>query len=337
MQLLFGLLLIASSAGPAHAQNTPLVSGAVGFLHSTNAGDISFLPALEPVGVLPIGQHALIESRAFISGFTAPKNGNSGPLQTKFRASLVYLTADYILTPRLTVTAGEFLTPFNTYSERLTPLWIGNFQDAPLIYGIGNNAGSGLGGTLRGSAYSNSHMQLSYTAYFSAASAASQFPGTREIGGRFSAYFPEKRLEVGATYERVLQGQQSNPIGAYVWWQSTRVPLNIRSEYAHGPHSQGYWIEAAYRLSQWGGPSSWIGRFEPLFRMQQSFRQSPGSDGLPSASTQRADFGLDYHLPYAFRINTSYARQFSSAGNSNAWETSLIYKFTFPAWKGGSK
>ncbi len=152
-------------------------------------------------------------------------------------------------------------------------------------------------------------------------------------------YVPDKRLEIGASYSRLLQGQQGNSSGVHVWWLPYRVPLAIRSEYAHGPHSQGYWMEAAYRLSQWGGPDSKLGRLEPVFRMQQTFRDSAGqSDHLPAANTQRADFGLDYHLPHEVRINTSYARQFSSTGNQNIWETNLTYRFLFPVlWKGGSK
>ena len=79
-----------------------------------------------------------------------------------------------------------------------------------------------------------------------------------------------------------------------------------------------------------------IGRFEPLFRMQQTFRldNSNISDGVPLVNTQRADFGLDYNLPHNTRILTSYARQFSTTGNHNIWETGIVYRFLFPAWKG---
>ena len=143
--------------------------------------------------------------------------------------------------------------------------------------------------------------------------------------------------KVGPVYSHLLQGQQGNSEGVDVWWQPYRVPLAIRSEYAHGPSSQGYWVEAAYRLSQWNGPDSWLGRLEPVFRMQQTFRDKPGSDQLPAVNTQRADFGLDYHLPHEVRVNTSYARQFASTGNINIWETTVTYRFLFPAWKGRSK
>ena len=52
-------------------------------------------------------------------------------------------------------------------------------------------------------------------------------------------YLPDKRLEIGASYSRLLQGQQGNSEGVDVWWQPYRVPLAIRSEYAHGPHVAG--------------------------------------------------------------------------------------------------
>jgi hypothetical protein len=335
---LFMLVLPPLSELKANAQNTPLISGGVGLLTSTNGGVTSLQPVISPVAALPLGEHLLIESRAFIGDFYAPANGNSGPYKGDFFAQLQYLQLDYIAAPKLTFTVGDFLTPFGTYNERLAPIWISNFQDAPLIYPLGNQHGSSVGAMLRGAAYSNPHVQLNYVGYFSVASNVKQFQGERASGGQFAMYLPGKRLEIGTSYSRLLQGQQGNSTGVHVWWQPYRVPLAIRSEYAHGPHAQGYWVEAAYRMSQWSGPDSWLGRFEPVFRMQQTFRESPGQgDQLPAVNTQRADFGLDYHLPHEVRINTSYSRQFASTGNTNIWETTLTYRFLFPAWKGGSK
>src|ERR1700733_6430415 len=95
---LSALLLLTVSGPAAYAQNTPLISGGLGFFHSTNAGDLAFSPVLSPVAAVPLGEHVLVESRAYISDFIAPQNGNSGPLQTNFLASLTYLTADYIAT-----------------------------------------------------------------------------------------------------------------------------------------------------------------------------------------------------------------------------------------------
>lgn len=332
------LLALSVLGAKAKAQNTPLISGGVGLLTNTSGGSTALQPVISPVAAIPLGEHLLVESRAYISDRVAPKNGNTGPYQGDFFAGLQYLQLDYIATPRVTFTVGNFLTPFGTYNERLAPIWISDFQDAPLIYPIGNQHGSSIGAMLRGAAFSAPHVQINYAAYFSVTSNVKQFPGERASGGQVSMYLPDQRLEIGASYSRLLQGQQGNSTGLHLWWQPYRVPLAIRSEYAHGPHAQGYWIETAYRLSQWGGTDSLVGRLEPVFRMQQTFRESPGNgDQLPAANTQRADFGFNYHLPHEVRINAGYSRQFSSSGNENIWETTLTYRFLFPAWKGSSK
>ncbi len=97
-------------------------------------------------------------------------------------------------------------------------------------------------------------------------------------------------------------------------------------------------MESSYRLSQFGGANSLIGRLEPLFRMQQAFRNSPGpGDGLPAVDTKLADFGLDYHLPKDFRVNTSYTRRFAQNGDGNIWGFAVTYRFILPAWPGKQK
>jgi hypothetical protein len=120
-----------------------------------------------------------------------------------------------------------------------------------------------------------------------------------------------------------------------VWWQTADAGFQLRSEWARGQHSYGYWFETAWRPLKFGGAESFVGRLEPVFRMQQTFRvDNVATDGLPSVSTQRPDFGLDYNLPHNMRILTSYSRQFASTGNVNIWETGIVYRFLFPAWKG---
>src|SRR5258708_5807764 len=264
------LLLLPALDLKADAQNTPLISGGVGFLTATNGGVTALQPVISPVAAVPLGEHVLVESRAYISDFIAPKNGNSGPYQGDFFAGLQYLQLDYIAAPKVTLTVGDFLTPFGTYNERLAPIWISNSQDAPLIYPIGTQRGSSIGAMLRGNAYSNSRLRLNYAGYFSVLSNVKQFTGERASGGQFSMYLPDKRLEIGASYSRLLQGQQGNSVGVDVWCEPYRVPLAIRSEYAHGPHSQGYWVEAAYRFSHCNSPDTSLLRLQPLFRMQQT-------------------------------------------------------------------
>jgi hypothetical protein len=316
------------------AQDVPLLSGGVGFFTNTNAGDTTYQAIAVPVLEAPIGKRLLIESRGNLLESFSPAGSGEGYTHSTF-LSLSYLQGDFIATPHITLVGGYFLIPFGSYNERFT-IWDSNLQDAPLIFGIGTmDSGSGAGGMLRGNAYSRDKSSISYAAYFSARSTNKEFQSTRSTGGQVYVYFPEAKLEVGASYGRTLDGIQSNSFGAHVWWQPTTMPLKIRSEYAHGAHSQGYWIETDYRLSQISGPESLVGRLEPIFRLQQTFRNSTDpTDFLPSVDTHRIDFGLDYHLPHEVRINTSYARQFSSTGNFNVWETGIVYRFLFPAWKG---
>ena len=332
MLILLGLIYLSSSL---FAQNTPLLSGGVGFFTNTNGGNTTYIPTLAPVLAAPIGHHLLIESRATLLEIAFAQGGGKGYDTTHF-VGLSYLQGDAIVTPHLTIVGGYFLTPFGTYNERLSPIWISNLQDAPLITSLGTmGSASGTGGMVRGNAYSTDNISIDYAAYFSAGSTNEQFVSSRSTGGRVNVYLPKARLEIGMSYGRLLAHIQQNFYGTHVWWQPEQIPLKIRSEYAHGEHSQGFWIETDYRLSQFHGEESLIGRLEPVFRWQQTFRNSPDStDGLPAVDTQRADFGLNYHLPKEVRINTSYSRQFSSTRNVNIWETGLVYRFLFPAWRG---
>jgi hypothetical protein len=333
----FALALLCSALSGA-GQNTPLLSGGIGFLTNTNTGNTTYTPIIEPLLAAPIGQHILVESRAALLETWAPSGNSAQPGydHTHF-VGLTYLQGDYIASPHFTVVGGSFLLPFGTYNERLSPIWIGNFQDGPISSNIGlMSSGLGVGGQVRGSAISRRKYSLAYAAYFSALSTNSQFTSERSAGGRGSLYLPDQRLEVGFSYNRLLQGTHENFFGTHLWWEPKNTNFRLRSEFNRGQHAQGYWVEFDYRTQAFGGPNSFLGRFEPLFRMQQAFRldNSTISDGVPLVNTQRADFGLDYNLPHNTRILTSYARQFSSTGNHNVWETGIVYRFLFPAWKG---
>jgi hypothetical protein len=318
------------------AQNTPLISGGGGLITSTNGGNTTYLPIISPVLAAPLGNHLLVESRATVLDSFFPRGGGQSGYTSSSFLGLSYLQLDYTANPHATIVAGEFLTPFGTYNERLTPIWISNFESAPLIFSLGTmGTASSVGGMLRGSAFSNQHVSLDYAGYFSATSTNQQFNAERSSGGRGNLYFPEARLELGGSYARLLQGVHQNYAGMHLWWEPADLPFKFRSEYAHGPHSYGYWMESEFRLSRSENIHSLVGGFTPVVRWQQTFRTSPDStDGLPSADTNRVDFALDYHLPHEIRINTDYSRQLSSTGNRNVWETGITYRFLFPTWRG---
>jgi len=327
------VLAAISAANYGVAQDTPLLSGGVGFFTSTS-GTTSYQPHIEPLVSAPIGNSLLFESRGLILEEFAP-NGNGGYSHSHL-ATVYYMQGDYVASSHLTAVAGYFLLPFNTYNDRLSEIWIENFQDSPLTSSLGTmNTGTGLGGMLSGSAASSSKYSVTYNAWFSARSGNFYFNSERSSGGRVSVYLPESRVEIGASYDRLLQQTRENFSGAYLWWEPKDTSFRFRSEYARGQHGDGYWVEADYRTQAFGGLDSWVGRFEPVFRMQESFAidNLAGNDGVPSVNTKQPEFGLDYNLPHNTRILTSYSRELSSAGNANVWETGIVYRFLFPAWK----
>jgi hypothetical protein len=316
------------------AQDIPLISGGVAFFTNTNGGKTDYQPYVEPVIAAPLGNHLLVESRATVFDTFAPKASGGYQRDSLFK-TMDYLQADVLLGPHLTFVAGEFLTPFGTYNERLTQIWVANFQDTPLIYSAGTmNTGDGVGGMLRGSAISTQDYSITYAAYYSANVNSNYFGAERSSGGQTALYLPKKGLELGASYGRSLAGTHENNVGIHVWWEPINSSFRFRSEYAHAAHDEGYWFETDYRLTHFGGNDSVLGRLEPIFRMQQTFRSAPDSTNfLPTNNQQEPEFGLNYYLPHEVRINSSYERQLGN-GNANIWETGIIYRFLFPTWKG---
>ena len=316
----------------AFAQDTPVISGAVGLLTNRNQGQSVFQPVVAPLLAAPLGSHVLIEGRADIRDYRAEGNPSD------FEAALQYMQADILANKRVTIVAGKFLLPFNTYNERLSTIWVPLLQDAPLAYAIGTRtSGAGMGGQLRGALFQTGKVQLNYNAYISARSGKKQFQSARTAGGQGALFFPRQRLEVGMSYQRFLQQTHINNWGAHVWWLPPTSAFQLRSEYSHGYASQGYWIETTYRLSRFGGPDSLVGRFQPVFRLQQTFRNQANirgeSDAMPGADVKQLDFGFNYNLPRELRLNSSYSRSFTTL-NHNLWDLGLTYRFMFPAWRG---
>ena len=350
--VLMCLISFAVSAGSLSAQEAPLITGGLGFITTHDSGSTFAQPVVAPVAVLPLGNHFLVESRADVRGFLLwPQNG---PFQSDSFATLEYLQLDVIANKHLTITGGKYLTPFGTYNERLSAIWIHNFQDAPLIYPIGTrSSGYSDGAMIRGSLVSTKAVDFTYVAYFSASSNVEQFQSARTAGFRGSLFFPAARLEVGASYQRFLQSSltnsggtlptglqnsnDTNNVGVHFWWEPTHTGLQLRSEFAHSPSGYGYWLEAAYRVGAERSDRRWYDGFEPLFRMQQFFSTTPhAGDLLPRGNTQQADFGLNYYLPHSVRLNGSYSRQFAATGDRNIWNFALTYRFMLPLAKGGS-
>ena len=326
------LVFAVAATNSSPAQYTPLLSGGAGFFTNTNGGNTSYIPTISPVLQMPLTDRVLIEAKADLLESFFPRPGSG--YDTQHFAGLSYLQADVQAAPQLTITAGYFYTPFNTFQERLSPIWISNFVNGPIISSVGVGGGSSLGGMLRGNAFKNDKISIAYAGYISARSSNEQFASARSGGGRLSLYSPATGVEIGASFNAGLGRNGTHNSGMHLWWTPAESRFRFRSEYAHAAHAQGYWFETGYEVTDLSRPLTFLSRVEPLFRFQQTFRSaSDPSDALPSVNTQQADFGLDYTLPRQFRLKTSYSRQFSSRGNKNLWQTGIVYRFMFPAWR----
>jgi hypothetical protein len=338
LMLLGFFLSVVGVYAQSDTPNVPIFSGALAFQGSSTGGANSFTPIIVPVFVAPLGEHWVIESRGEVQGFIAREDGTTGPYSGQFFATFDYLQVDYIANSHLTVTVGRFLTPFDIYNERF-PLWIANLVDTPIIYTIGTRtSGSSNGGMVRGVAISQPGWNLTYTAYASAGTTVENLQSGRTAGGRAGLFLPGAGLEIGGSYQRFLQSGGSNIGGTYFAWQPPQIPFDVRAEYAHSPAGQGYWLEGAYRIAPNRDMNTWLSRLQAVGRVQQFLKgtPTPGSS-LPAVNVNQFDVGLNYYLPHNVRLNGSYGRQYSTAGNANIWNFEIVYRFLFPAWPGGAK
>jgi len=338
---LLSTVLNAQTSVPAAETErpVPILTGNAGVFTNVNGGETELVPSITPVLLVPLGDRWLVESRAEFTGeFERPDGG--GSYGGKVEQEIDYLQLDYIANRYLTVTGGRFLTPFGIYNERLYPIWIRSLQPTPLIFPLGT--GSSDGGMLRGGFSLNPKVNLNYATYFSTLSTVNKFESGRTAGGRLGFFLPGARIEVGASFQKELQDERANAFGFHFAWQPAAIPLNLRSEYARSHDGSGYWIEAAYRLSQVPFWQKAMRRTEIVGRGQQLFAGEISEDdaeeyGLPDVNTRQGDFGLNYYVRDGLKASASYSRRFNSDGNVNLWTLGLAYRFAFPLGRVGER
>lgn len=307
-----------------------MISGAIGDVSTVDGGFTFHQPVIAPVLSLPLGDHVLIESRADLRGFIARPQGGGG-YEHQFISTLEYAQIDFLVNSHFTVTAGRYLTPFNIYTERLSPIWVRNFQEAPLIFGIGTRtSGSSDGLMIRGAAYDDSNVSLNYTAYFSTLSKTEILDSGRSAGGRAGLFFKKPRLEIGTSYQRFLQDTHYSAAGAYISFQPRALPADIKGEFAHSPQGYGYWLEVLTQQHA-NSPATWAKRVQVGVRAQQFVRKSfLAGDSLPARNTQQIDGAFNYYFPREVRFSFSYGRRFSAITQANVWNIGLTYRFMMP-------
>ena len=343
---LMGVVLLQSFVPPCAVTQeappekpVPILSGTAGFLTYVNGGQTLLDTQINPVILVPLGEKWLIESRGEFEGqFQRQPSGSFGGPVDKH---LDYLQADYIANPYVTVTAGRFLTPFGIFNERLYPEWIRALQPDPLILPIATASSDGA--MLRGGFPVSGGVDLNYAAYVSATSiGVNGVESERHAGGRVGVFLMGSRLEVGASWQKVLQDDRKNAFGFHMAWQPRALPLSMHSEFARSNQGSGYWIEGAYRLSQLHVLEKEMRHTELVVREQQFFSGNISSDaaqalGLPAANASETDFGVNYFLKDGLKVAGSYGRQLSSAGNFNQWTVGIVYRFLIPLGKGDAQ
>jgi hypothetical protein len=340
--------LVCFAAGLADAQSpeaekpVPILSGTAGYFNFVTAGQNQIDEQINPVLLVPLGDRWLVEARMECEGaFQRPAGG--GPYGGEVSKNLDYLQADYIANPYVTVTLGRFLTPFGIFNERLYPIWIRSLQQDPLILPLAGESSDGM--MLRGGfpVVANAKANLNYAVYVSAVSTDhNNLQSDRNVGGRMGVFFPGPRVEVGASFQKLLQDERTNAFGFHFAWQAARLPLNVHSEYARSNQGSGYWIDGAYRLSQAPFWQKAMRRTELAGRAEQFFSGSISADeaqalGLSPANTREAEFGVNYYLRDGLKALASYGRQFSSAGNLNLWTVGIAYRFLIPLGRVGAR
>jgi hypothetical protein len=349
LALLAGVLLLVSlSSIHATAQTpeqdnekpVPILTGNAGAFSFVTGGHNLIDTQINPILLVPFGDHWLVEARAAFEG-QFQRRPDDGPYAGPVTKQVDYAQVDYIASPYVTVTAGRFLTPFGIFNERLYPAWIRALQPDPLILPI--NTAPSDGAMLRGGFPVSARANLNYAAYVSAASiGVDSVDSERHVGGRLGLFLPGSRLEVGGSWQKTLQDDRKNAFGFHMGWQPAKAPLNLRAEFAHSFEGSGYWIEGAYRLSHAAFWQKELRHTEVVARQQQFYTGSIGPDraaalALPGANTRESDFGVNYFLRDGLKGIFSYGRQFSSAGNFNQWSFGFAYRWLVPLGRVGAQ
>ena len=337
--LLLAVLSAIAQDGPVYKQpegGVPVLTGFVGIGTTFQPDQQQVSPVISPIVLIPFGEKWLVESELELEGnYTHVSNQ---PWDHEWGKGVEYAQIDYLANRYVTVVGGRFLTPFGIFNERLHSGWIRNVQTAPYITGI--EMSDSTGGMVRGAIPVGSFFNINYAGFFSAAVNNTWVGSTRAVGQRVGFFFPKARLEIGTSIQRQLQDEHINTYGADITWQSNRVPLDVRGEYArNGTAGSGYWLEGAYRMRKVPFWKPLMQKSQAEVRFEQFFapsvmNDSAGDMSLPDSNAKRIFVGWSYWLRPDVRANFAYGREFIDSGDHNVWTVGLTYRFAFPLMGG---
>ncbi len=261
----------------------------------------------------------MAEDLHFIAEIAFKMDVEDGKVETDFDVEFAQI--DYLATDWLVLSAGKFLTPFNSFGPRLHPSWINRLGSAPPIYG--GHGGGGFIPVLRsvgflasgGQALWSDDAKMNYAVYAangSTAAALSDPPTEDELldlhfnntpdlddtvtlGGRLGV-LPIGNLEIGVSYATAdPDNARYHLVGTDAWyrWEG----LELRGEFAYLERGSGgvdaevwgYWVQSAYRLRHLFPELTGINRLEPVVRWGEI-------NGFSEKNREQIALGLNYWL-----------------------------------------
>jgi hypothetical protein len=319
---------------PEAIKPIPVLQTSAAWQTVADAGEMHIHPLITPVLLVPFGERWLFEARGTFESDLAQQPGVSG-LHGVVQKEEEYAQLDFIASPYMTVTVGRFLTPFGIFNERLYPVWIRNLASDPLILPIGiGPSNASTGAMVRGGFKTNEHFNINYAVYYSALSTLSPVDSSRFAGGRAGIFIPKARLEIGGSYQHLLQDDHSNLFGFHMAWQPPKLPLDLRAETARSIVGSGYWVESDYRLTQVPFAQNQLRHAQVVARMQQFFTGAVPANSVLPVNTNMFELGVNYYFMDGLRAMSSYGRQFAPQGNGNVWTLALTYRLVTPLGHG---
>ena len=326
-----------------------LVSGyGTAGLADVQGGTTAFFTAFNP------GFHfRMADSLHFVAELEIELEVEDGELETHI--GLEFAQVDYLATDWLVVSAGKFLTPFNTFGPRLHPTWINKLASMPPIYG-GHDSGGfipvlanlGVMGS-GGIALWSDDAKFNYAFYLGNGVTGEELSDPPDedqlldlefnnspdlddgvtLGGRIG-FLPIANFELGVSY---MTGDPSNAryhlVGIDTWYRYDN--LELRGEFARLTRKgsgvegdvSGYWLQAAYRLRslfpETNKVSFWLGHLEPVIRWGEVA-------GFSEKNRKQLALGLNYWLFESAPLKLTYEIN-DGAPDDNRFVLSFAYGF----------
>lgn len=323
----------------------PVLTGYGGVSGSGDRDGRSLSPTFAPILLVPVGERLLFEGEFELEGAYQSRSGAAW--SNEWERAVEYAQLDWFVGKGLTLVGGRFLTPFGIYNERLHSGWIRNLPDQPIVAAM--ELTSSTGGMGRGSLSLGRKADFNYIAFASAPSERSGFEAAKAGGGRGSVFFPSRRLEIGASFQRQFEGDGSrdDQYGTDLTWQANAIPLDVRGEYVrNAERGSGYWAEGAYRLRRVPFARVLMRNSQLVFRAEQFFVPSAAAmdeltgaaldeadeeeghgGALPDEDTTRLTAGWNYWITPSVRASVSFARTLSTDATANVWSFGFTYRF----------